>query len=121
MMLRMHIYYLNSYLVGFGLPPTPPSSSPSDDSEGNQSPEHHTSNAPLSPSSNSSQSQSQQQMETQMFQQQAAKISSNSRRASGLQQNSQLNANASRGYNGSSSRQPIHTNLISTQPVILSY
>uniref|UniRef100_A0A182SVE3 Uncharacterized protein n=1 Tax=Anopheles maculatus TaxID=74869 RepID=A0A182SVE3_9DIPT len=32
---------------GFGLPPTPPSSLPSDESEGNQSPEHHVS--PMSP------------------------------------------------------------------------
>ncbi|EAT48583.1 AAEL000402-PA [Aedes aegypti] len=33
--------------ASFGLPPTPPSSLPSDESEGNQSPEHHTS--PIEP------------------------------------------------------------------------
>ncbi|XP_063709957.1 cyclic AMP response element-binding protein A [Culicoides brevitarsis] len=70
--------------AGFGLPPTPPSSVPSDESEGNQSPEH----APLSPQA----------------------PATSSRRTS-------VNNSSSRGYtNGSSSRQPIHTPLISTQP-----
>lgn len=70
---------------GFGLPPTPPSSLPSDESEGNQSPEH----APLSPQA----------------------PATSSRRTS-------VNNSSSRGYtSGSSSRQPIHTPLISTQPV----
>lgn len=77
-------------IKGFGLPPTPPSSLPSDESEGNQSPEH----APLSP---------------------PAPAKTSSRRTS-------VNNSSSRGYtNGSSSRQPIHTPLISTQPVGFSY
>lgn len=68
---------------------------------------------------------------------QSASISPNGRRASSAQQNSQTNPNngainngnttptmtsaAARGYNGSSSRQPIHTPLISSQPVILLF
>lgn len=73
---------------GFGLPPTPPSSLPSDESEGNQSPEHV--HAPLSP---------------------PTPATTNSRRTS-------MNNSSSRGYtSGSSSRQPIHTPLISSQPV----
>lgn len=74
---------------GFGLPPTPPSSLPSDESEGNQSPEHM--HAPLSPQ---------------------APSTTSSRRTS------MNNNSSSRGYtSGSSSRQPIHTPLISSQPV----
>lgn len=104
---------------GFGLPPTPPSSLSSDDSEGNQSPEH--SNSPMSPNV---------QQQLLQNQSQSASISPNSRRATTMQQNSHTHpsngtgntapssAASSRGYNGSSSRQPIHTPLISSQPVI---
>lgn len=107
---------------GFGLPPTPPSSLSSDDSEGNQSPEH--SNSPMSPNV---------QQQLLQNQSQSASMSPNSRRASTIQQNSHTNpsnggngtantapssAASARGYNGSSSRQPIHTPLISSQPVI---
>lgn len=77
-------------IVGFGLPPTPPSSLSSDDSEDNQSAEiSYTSTQSLSqtePTANSS------------------KTSPNC-------------SSTSRIYNGSSSRQPIHTPLISNQPV----
>lgn len=100
------------WFLGFGLPPTPPSSLPSDDSEGNQSPEHNTStsSSPMSPS----------QQQQQAHHQQTAAISPNNRRVSMQQQNSHSNVNGStRGYTGSSSRQPIHTPLISSQPVIL--
>lgn len=86
--------------IGFGLPPTPPSSLSSDDSEDNQSAEMHT--IPSSPASsmssfspNSSQSQSKNNSQS---------VSNGS-------------PNSARGFNSSSSRQPIHTPLISTQPV----
>lgn len=88
--------------TGFGLPPTPPSSLSSDDSEDNQSAEMHT--IPSSPASslssfspNSSQSAQQQ--------------------TKNCQSASNGSPNSARGYNSSSSRQPIHTPLISTQPV----
>lgn len=86
-------------LIAFGLPPTPPSSMSSDDSEGNQSPEHHIS--PMSPP--------------------AAGTSGtpSTRRSSSMQSNSSSSSNspAGRGYVSTSSRQPIHTPLISSQPV----
>lgn len=81
-----------SFNVAFGLPPTPPSSLSSDDSEGNQSPEHHSS--PMSPP--------------------APLISS--RRTPSIQGGQNTNS-TSRAYTGTSSRQPIHTPLISSQPV----
>lgn len=114
-----HLHETKTKKKGFGLPPTPPSSLSSDDSEGNQSPEH--SNSPMSPNV---------QQQLLQNQSQSASISPNSRRASTMQQNSHTHpsngtgntapssAASSRGYNGSSSRQPIHTPLISSQPVI---
>lgn len=78
--------------VAFGLPPTPPSSLSSDDSEGNQSPEHHSS--PMSPP-------------TPLI---------SSRRTPSIQGGQNTNS-SSRAYTGTSSRQPIHTPLISSQPV----
>lgn len=96
--------------LGFGLPPTPPSSLSSDDSEDNQSAEMHTipsspasSLSSLSPSNNNSP--------------QAQNVAS---------KNSHSNVNhgspnSSRGFNGPSSRQPIHTPLISNQPVCYCY
>jgi cyclic AMP-responsive element-binding protein 3 len=72
-----------SQILDFGLPPTPPSSSPGDESKGNSSPEHG--NASSSVTSTSSSSKKSQ--------------------------------NASRGYS-SSTRQPIHTPLISSQPKV---
>lgn len=92
--------------TGFGLPPTPPSSLSSDDSEDNQSAEMHT--IPSSPASslssfspNSSQSAQQQ--------------------SKNCQSASNGSPNSARGYNSSSSRQPIHTPLISTQPVCVVF
>lgn len=73
--------------IAFGLPPTPPSSLSSEDSEGNQSPEHNLS--PMSPPA----------------------PATSSRRSSSLQNS------PNRGYTSTSSRQPIHTPLISSQPV----
>lgn len=84
------------FFKGFGLPPTPPSSLSSDDSEDNQSAEI---------SYTSTQNQSPQQRDTDMG---TGKSSQNSNCSS-----------TSRGYNGSSSRQPIHTPLISNQPVCI--
>ncbi|XP_046394244.1 cyclic AMP response element-binding protein A-like isoform X2 [Ischnura elegans] len=75
--------------TGFSLPPTPPSSSTSDN-EGNLSPIHHQPSSP------------------------AAGAASSSRNGRGQQQNA-----ATRLYlsaSGSSSRQPIQTPLISSQP-----
>lgn len=93
--LRCNVRVVNdSFLfpVAFGLPPTPPSSLSSDDSEGNQSPEHHSS--PLSPP-------------TPVL---------SSRRTPSIQGGQNTNS-TSRAYTGTSSRQPIHTPLISSQPV----
>lgn len=102
----------------FGLPPTPPSSLPSDESEGNQSPEHllspmsppnvgtaapvagtSTSSAPARRNTNSS----------------ASSTSSNSPVSN--HGNNSVNVSSGRAYSGSSTRQPIHTPLISSQPV----
>jgi len=86
---------------GFGLPPTPPSSLSSDDSEDNQSAEIHT--IPSSPASSLS------------------SFSPNSSQVQSGQKNVNQSANggspnSARGYTTSSSRQPIHTPLISNQP-----
>lgn len=83
-----------SFFLDFGLPPTPPSSIPSDESEGNQSPEHHL--APMSPSTSATVSTSSKKCQQQF-------IGNNSAVA------------AARGYSNST-RQPIHTPLISSQP-----
>lgn len=108
----LFVYVIGSLIqcktVGFGLPPTPPSSLSSEDSEDNQSAEMHT--IPSSPASsissfspNSSQMQSSPQQT----------ITTKSLSGNGGSPNS------SRGYSTSSSRQPIHTPLISNQPVLL--
>uniref|UniRef100_A0A1B0DP31 Uncharacterized protein n=1 Tax=Phlebotomus papatasi TaxID=29031 RepID=A0A1B0DP31_PHLPP len=79
----------------FGLPPTPPSSLPSDDSEGNLSPDHH--GAPMSP--------------------QTTPVSQTSTRRSAIAAAATTAAaNSSKIYSGVSTRQPIHTPLISNQP-----
>uniref|UniRef100_A0A1B0CJU7 BZIP domain-containing protein n=1 Tax=Lutzomyia longipalpis TaxID=7200 RepID=A0A1B0CJU7_LUTLO len=72
----------------FGLPPTPPSSLSSDDSEGNLSPDH-----PMSPQTTHAVT-----------------------RRSGIATASAAIASASKVYSGVSTRQPITTPLISTQP-----
>lgn len=74
-------------LLDFGLPPTPPSSSPGDESKGNSSPEHSA--APMTPPA-------------------ASSISSKKSQYSNA-------AHSTRGYTNST-RQPIHTPLISSQP-----
>ncbi|XP_055319066.1 cyclic AMP response element-binding protein A isoform X2 [Sitodiplosis mosellana] len=87
---------------GFGLPPTPPSSLSSDDSEDNQSAEIHTiPSSPASSLSSFSPNSSQAQQQT---------VKNGNQSANGGSPNS------SRGYTTSSSRQPIHTPLISNQP-----
>lgn len=95
--------------LGFGLPPTPPSSLSSDDSEDNQSAEIHT--IPSSPASSLS-SFSPNSSQAQLAHQQSA-TSKNGQCSNG-------SPNSSRGYSTSSSRQPIHTPLISNQPVCWS-
>ncbi|XP_062700033.1 cyclic AMP response element-binding protein A [Aedes albopictus] len=129
----------------FGLPPTPPSSLPSDESEGNQSPEHHTS--PMSPptvispsmssaSSNSSSSSSSSSSSGSTPSSRRTSVhnsNSNSVVASGVvssdgstiliaspsaQQQHQANLARAAAANQSAAttRQPIHTPLISSQP-----
>ncbi|XP_055630576.1 cyclic AMP response element-binding protein A [Toxorhynchites rutilus septentrionalis] len=110
----------------FGLPPTPPSSLPSDESEGNQSPEHHTS--PLSPPTVISAASPS-----------TSSSSSVSSSSSGGSTPSSRRTSVNNGANGApgtptsmitsspgvsrtvasqsvTTRQPIHTPLISTQP-----
>uniref|UniRef100_A0A182FTM5 Uncharacterized protein n=1 Tax=Anopheles albimanus TaxID=7167 RepID=A0A182FTM5_ANOAL len=116
--------------AGFGLPPTPPSSLPSDESEGNQSPEHHVS--PMSPptdigtsgssgtnSASSSRRTSLHGSSSSGTSPSLARVSSASHSAgssgSGSSPSSSMAARESAG--SSSSRQPIHTPLISSQPV----
>lgn len=106
--------------IGFGLPPTPPSSLSSDDSEGNQSPEHHTM---LSSSSESkspmltSDSNSQQSIKAHQMVNGNQSIRRTTLAVQSGSPNSCTTPTSSRGYTGSSSRQPIHTPLISNQPV----
>ncbi|CRK97465.1 CLUMA_CG010854, isoform A [Clunio marinus] len=71
----------------FGLPPTPPSSTPGDESKGNSSPEHST--TPMSPPVTSTSSSKKSQCNNA--------------------------THSTRGYTNST-RQPIHTPLISNQP-----
>ena len=79
------VFNIHLFSLGFGLPPTPPSSLPGDESKGNSSPEHNS-----APSS--------------------SPVTSTSSKKS------QHNASHStRGYTNST-RQPIHTPLISSQP-----
>lgn len=126
----------------FGLPPTPPASLPSDESEGNQSPEHHSLVSPLSspnirhqtqqlgslssnnstisiPASSSSSNSSTASSSTSSAQisnrRNTASTSSNTSQSS-----SSSNSPCNRGFAGSSTRQPIHTPLISSQPVNMS-
>uniref|UniRef100_A0A0K8TSB6 Putative creb/atf family transcription factor n=1 Tax=Tabanus bromius TaxID=304241 RepID=A0A0K8TSB6_TABBR len=96
----------------FGLPPTPPSSLPSDESEGNQSPEHHLA-SPLSP-------QNTQQTTVVATVNTVTKrnVTTSAGTSSTILSNSpcQVISNGRAGYNGSTTRQPIHTPLISSQP-----
>uniref|UniRef100_A0AAG5DLL1 BZIP domain-containing protein n=1 Tax=Anopheles atroparvus TaxID=41427 RepID=A0AAG5DLL1_ANOAO len=117
---------------GFGLPPTPPSSLPSDESEGNQSPEHHVS--PMSPPTDiGSSAGSTGTNSTTSSRRTSLHASSSSLTASGGQSSSASTPSARQtastashssaasspsqtASNASSSRQPIHTPLISSQP-----
>lgn len=128
---------------GFNLPLTPPSSLPSDDSEGNQSPEH---NSPMSPpistahnssssgnsSSSSSSSSSSNSSSNSNSSSPTSTGSTTTRRsaAAAANQNSVSASGSGSGgggrdrdgqgrlyLNSASSRQPIHTPLISSQPV----
>jgi cyclic AMP-responsive element-binding protein 3 len=103
MMPKFNVKMETQSSTAFGLPPTPPSSLPSDESEGNQSPEHRLS--PMSP---------------------PAPVAGHSRRnshtAMGGHHSSPTytSSSSSRNFTSSSSgstRQPIHTPLISSQPV----
>ncbi|KAL5290235.1 CREB3L2 family protein [Megaselia abdita] len=121
----------------FGLPPTPPASLPSDESEGNQSPEHHLLVSPLSSpnirqqtqqlgslSSNSStisipassSSSNSSTADTTSSAQISNRRNTASTSSNTSQSSSSSNSPCNRGYTGSSTRQPIHTPLISSQP-----
>lgn len=82
------VTYCFLQLLDFGLPPTPPSSSPGDESKGNSSPEHN--GAPMSPPVTSTSSSKKSQYNN-------------------------ASSHSTRGYTNST-RQPIHTPLISSQP-----
>lgn len=115
----------------FGLPPTPPSSLPSDESEGNQSPEHHAS--PMSPpavisavspgcssSSSSSSSGSSCGGSTPSSRRTSVHGASSSSVTTSGSLTSSPNAaarNAVVAAQNATTRQPIHTPLISSQPV----
>ncbi|XP_052870062.1 cyclic AMP response element-binding protein A [Anopheles cruzii] len=107
---------------GFGLPPTPPSSLPSDESEGNQSPEHHVS--PMSPPTDSGVNSTSSSRRTSLHtsgssppqpggQSSAARVSSASHGSAAG--SSPASTSASQSVT-TSTRQPIHTPLISSQP-----
>lgn len=89
--------------TAFDLPPTPPSSFPSDESEGNLTPEHRLSPTILSNSSL-------------QITRRATTDSQNGNcfPAATPSNNTCINT---RLYSGTNCRQPIHTPLISTQPV----
>lgn len=84
---RSSIVNLQINFLDFGLPPTPPSSLPGDESKGNSSPEHNA--APMSPPVTSTSSSKKSQYNNA--------------------------SHSTRGYTNST-RQPIHTPLISSQP-----
>uniref|UniRef100_A0A182KEM7 BZIP domain-containing protein n=1 Tax=Anopheles christyi TaxID=43041 RepID=A0A182KEM7_9DIPT len=113
---------------GFGLPPTPPSSLPSDESEGNQSPEHHVS--PMSPptdhgSTSSGANSTASSRRTSLHASGAGStigsgqsVPSNTRQSSSTasHHSSAASSPSASQSTSSSSRQPIHTPLISSQP-----
>lgn len=118
--------------TAFGLPPTPPSSLPSDESEGNQSPEHHVS--PMSPptdhgSTSSGANSTASSRRTSLHASggtgagpsigstAGGSQSGNSTSRQSSSTASHHSSAASSPSASSSSRQPIHTPLISSQPV----
>uniref|UniRef100_A0A2M4A6S6 Putative creb/atf family transcription factor n=1 Tax=Anopheles triannulatus TaxID=58253 RepID=A0A2M4A6S6_9DIPT len=117
-----------SSVTGFGLPPTPPSSLPSDESEGNQSPEHHVS--PMSPPTDSGANSASSSRRTSLHGSSSSSSSSSgslnrvssashSTGASGSSSSSSSSSSLAAGRESAgstSSRQPIHTPLISSQP-----
>ncbi|KAH8307132.1 hypothetical protein KR044_005624 [Drosophila immigrans] len=96
----------------YGIPLTPPSSLPSDDSEGNLSPEHLY--APLSPNASA--------VSISAVTNAAANASADSANNGSARRAASALARAASGSNGASNnaatstRQPIHTPLISSQP-----
>lgn len=104
----------------FGLPPTPPSSLPSDESEGNQSPEHHLV-SPMSPPAQQQINLSSPSTSAQAAGSSTSSSTPTSRRSTSSSHSTSSSpvshaSNSSRTYTGSSTRQPIHTPLISSQP-----
>ncbi|XP_055593435.1 cyclic AMP response element-binding protein A isoform X2 [Uranotaenia lowii] len=103
----------------FGLPPTPPSSLPSDESEGNQSPEHHT--APMSPPNGiSAASPASSCSSSPSSRRTSVNAAGNSSSSQGLVVTTARisSSSSSQQQQGATpmTRQPIHTPLISSQP-----
>ncbi|KAH8404489.1 hypothetical protein KR222_006619, partial [Zaprionus bogoriensis] len=94
----------------YGIPLTPPSSLPSDDSEGNLSPEHLY--APLSPNASVSISAAGSAAATG----DALHIVGSGRRAAAAMTRAAASSSNGASSNATSTRQPIHTPLISSQP-----
>lgn len=96
----------------YGIPLTPPSSLPSDDSEGNLSPEHLY--APLSPNASVSISA----VTNTAANGETANNGSARRAAAAITR--AASSNGASNTAAPSTRQPIHTPLISSQPVLIS-
>lgn len=112
--LNIKVEQTNSTAGVFSLPPTPPSSLPSDESEGNQSPERHLA-SPMSPPNVQIQSSPVTSTTSSHRRSHPASTLSTSTTTS---TSSHISSSGGRiGYSGSSTRQPIHTPLISSQPV----
>lgn len=116
---------LSSPTKGFGLPPTPPSSLSSEDSEGNQSPDHRAAtsspsilSSPGSPSNGQHQVVSHQPITSTCTSIRRSAVAAAHQSMHTTNGGSGAASQTMRGYNGSSSRQPISTPLISSQPVI---
>ncbi|CAD7080434.1 unnamed protein product [Hermetia illucens] len=111
--LNIKVEQTNSTAGVFSLPPTPPSSLPSDESEGNQSPERHLA-SPMSPPNVQIQSSPVTSTTSSHRRSHPASTLSTSTTTS---TSSHISSSGGRiGYSGSSTRQPIHTPLISSQP-----
>ncbi|XP_060653109.1 LOW QUALITY PROTEIN: cyclic AMP response element-binding protein A [Drosophila nasuta] len=98
----------------YGIPLTPPSSLPSDDSEGNLSPEHLY--APLSPNASAVSISAVTNAAANANSADSANNGSARRAASALARAAASSSNGASNNAATSTRQPIHTPLISSQP-----
>ncbi|XP_062127666.1 cyclic AMP response element-binding protein A-like [Drosophila sulfurigaster albostrigata] len=102
----------------YGIPLTPPSSLPSDDSEGNLSPEHLY--APLSPNASAVSISAVTNAAANANSADSANNGSARRADSALARAAASSSNGASNNAATSTRQPIHTPLISSQPLISS-